>query len=427
MKKGKRLLSLLLALVMSVGMFSGLATTAFAASEQMSLAMYDLPRGGVNKEAWGHPALSLMGGWNSAARNGYWSVFCDGSYNGEIVYCIEPGIPCATGDKYGYNAENFWDNYPSNLNPTISPTVIKAYLGRIMQYGWQGYGDMSRNINDSADANDIAAQIATQLLVWETVVGERDSRFNHVWGSGQGKNNIIEMIRDDHPLRSLIFTHYASIENAVKEHTMLPSFFARSSGSAGSYELKWNGTNYSVTLTDTNGVLGNFRFSSNTPGIQFSVSGNQLTIFCDTAPSGAVTVTAEKTGGQRRGVVVWSDGVVGGGTQDFVTYGASVTDPVSGYLSLEIMTGSMKLKKTSEDGKVSGISFTITGEGYTGTKTTNTNGEIDISDLNPGVYTVTEQAIDKYEPQETRRVTVVSGQTATVTFNNKLKRGDLAV
>ena len=33
----------------------------------------------------------------------------------------------------------------------------------------------------------------------------------------------------------------------------------------------------------------------------------------------------------------------------------------------------------------------------------------------------------RYEPQETRRVTVVSGQTATVTFNNKLKRGDLTV
>ena len=47
--------------------------------------------------------------------------------------------------------------------------------------------------------------------------------------------------------------------------------------------------------------------------------------------------------------------------------------------------------------------------------------------LNPGVYTVTEQSIDKYEPQETQRVTIVSGQTATVNFNNKLKRGSLEV
>ena len=40
---------------------------------------------------------------------------------------------------------------------------------------------------------------------------------------------------------------------------------------------------------------------------------------------------------------------------------------------------------------------------------------------------MTEQSIDKYEPQSVQRVTIVSGQTATVTFNNVLKRGDLKV
>ena len=45
----------------------------------------------------------------------------------------------------------------------------------------------------------------------------------------------------------------------------------------------------------------------------------------------------------------------------------------------------------------------------------------------PGGYTVTEMSYDKYEPQESRRVTVVSGQVSTVNFNNKLKRGDLHI
>ena len=45
----------------------------------------------------------------------------------------------------------------------------------------------------------------------------------------------------------------------------------------------------------------------------------------------------------------------------------------------------------------------------------------------PGVYTVTEQEYDRYEPQESRRVTVVAGQVATVNFNNTLKRGDIEV
>lgn len=161
--------------------------------------------------------------------------------------------------------------------------------------------------------------------------------------------------------------------------------------------------------------------------MQFEVNGNELTIRCTTVPKGAITVQADKVGGERKGVVVWSDGVIGGGNQDFTTYGTTVSDPVSGYLKLEVMTGNMHLVKTSEDGKVDGISFTISGDGYNETKKTDANGVIDITDMNPGVYTVTEQSIDKYEPQSVQRVTIVSGQTATVTFNNVLKRGDLKV
>ena len=104
-------------------------------------------------------------------------------------------------------------------------------------------------------------------------------------------------------------------------------------------------------------------------------------------------VKAEKISAQRSGVVVWTDGITGGGKQDFATYGETVSDSMVGYLNLEVKTGNMKLIKTSEDGQVAGINFTITGEGYSATKTTNEAGEIDITDLNPGVYTVTEQAI----------------------------------
>lgn len=427
MKRAKRMLSLLLAAVTCLGTFAGFGTTAFAATEQMTAYMVDLPRSGdPNKAGWGHPSLSYLGGWSTGASD-HFTVHTQDTFNGKVVYCIEPGIGVKTGDRYNGFGEDFWDNYPSGLNPTIPPAVIKAYIGRIMQYGWQGNASTSRDSRNPSDADKIAAYTATQLLVWETVVGERDSQFEHVWGSSQGKNNIIEYVADNHPLRSQIFSYYASIEAQVKRHTMLPSFFSRSAGAADTFELKWNGANYSVTLTDSNNVLGNYTFSSSTAGMRFSVDGNRLTITCDTAPKGAVSITAEKVNGQRSGVVIWSDGVSGGGTQDFAAYGATVSDPVSGLLKLEVMTGSMKLIKTSEDGKVDGIRFSITGEGYSATKTTNAQGEIDITDLNPGVYTVTEQAVDKYEPQAVQRVTIVSGQTSTVHFNNVLKRGDLTV
>ena len=104
-----------------------------------------------------------------------------------------------------------------------------------------------------------------------------------------------------------------------------------------------------------------------------------------------------------------------------------MNDPVKGYLNIKVSYGSTKIVKTSEDGKVEGISFTITGNGVNKTVTTGAGGVIQIDNLAPGVYTVTEQSYDKYEPQEVRRVTVVSGQVATVNFNNTLKRGTLIV
>ncbi len=92
-----------------------------------------------------------------------------------------------------------------------------------------------------------------------------------------------------------------------------------------------------------------------------------------------------------------------------------------------LIPGSAKIVKTSEDGKVDGVSFHVQGNGIDQTVQTKNGGQIQIDNLMPGIYTVTELTEEKYEPQEVRRVTVVSGQTATVTFSNVLKRGDLTV
>ena len=93
----------------------------------------------------------------------------------------------------------------------------------------------------------------------------------------------------------------------------------------------------------------------------------------------------------------------------------------------ELIPGSAKIVKVSEDGKVDGITFRIQGNGIDKTVKTANGGVIQVDNLKPGVYTVTESEYDKYIPQEVRRVTVVSGQVSTVNFSNKLRRGDLTV
>ncbi len=425
--KSKRFLSLLLATLMCVTTLVGFGTTAYAAEETDEIYLVSFPRDGDANYGgeWGHESLSFMNGWSSDTSR-FTTIRAMSSYDGNICYCIEPGVPQETGDTFTKKGENFWDNYPSSYNHTISPDDIKLFIGRIFQYGYTGTISTSwRSQNEGGDK--LAHAVATQLLVWETVVGERDTDFNKV-GTG-GKNAIREQISPNHPLYSKIMGYYNSIVTSVQTHSKVPSFFAKSAGKAQNIELTWDGEKYTATLTDTNNVLANYSFSASVSGIRFSVNGNRLTITTDTAPENTVAITAEKSNSQRRGVITWTDGVYGpnGKLQDVVTYAQSVNDPVKGYLNLKVSYGSAKIVKTSEDGNVEGVSFVITGNGVNKTVVTGAGGTIQIDNLTPGVYTVTEQNYDKYEPQETRRITVISGQTATVTFNNVLKRGDLTV
>ena len=229
-------------------------------------------------------------------------------------------------------------------------------------------------------------------------------------------------------LDSRFSAYYDSIEASVKKHTVVPSFMDRSEEAAQTVELSWDGGRYTATLTDTNGVLGEYAFSSAQSDMTFAVDGNDLTISAETASADGVTITAVRNN-TRQGVVVWSDGHYGpdGTMQDVVTFRDTVSDPMYAYLHLRVGYGSIKIVKTSEDGEVSGISFTVSGSGTEQTVTTNATGEMQLDDLRPGVYTVTEQSSERYEPQEVRQVTVLSGQIATVTFHNTLKRGSLEV
>ena len=436
MKKNifRRGISGLLAVLMTFTALMGIGTTtAFAAStagETAESYSVGFPRDGdANLDysgTWGHDELHYMNGWTSGEATWMTTLHTIGSFDGQACYCIEPGVPRLLGKTYSRHGEDYWKNYPSDCNSTIDADTIKTLLGRIMQYGYQGNLSTSWRSQNDADAEKLAHMMATQALVWETVVGERDANFNHV---DPGSADAVKSVyRTSHPLYSRFSAYYDSIEDSVQKHTIVPSFMARSTGKAQTVELNWDGSFYSATLTDTNGVLGNYRFSSNQTGVSFSVQGNVLTISTQNAPTGTLRVTAEKEA-LRKGVVVWSDGHYGpdGTMQDVVTYSATVSDPVTAFLNLKVSYGGAKIIKTSEDGKVDGITFTITGEGVNQTVTTDRNGEIRIDNLMPGVYTVTEQSYDKYVPQESHRVTVLAGQTATVSFNNVLRRGNLTV
>lgn len=411
--KFKRVTSLFLATLMCVTTFAGIgSTTAYAASgEKADVYMVDFPRDGdANYDGvWGHSNLTLKNGWHTG-RSNFTNLKAIGSYSGNVAYCIEPGISLKVGQTMNKYDENYFNNLASN--GVISGDEIRLFVGRILQYGYRGTISTSWRSQNEAAANSIAQAYATQLLIWETVIGERDVNFNHVAASGC--SNVKDVINAKHPLRNKIFSYYNSMVQSVQNHATIPSFCNKSSGSAKTIELEWNGSKYTTTLTDSNNVLSKYNFKASISGVSFSVNGNKLTVSMDTAPSKEFTITATKKNAVRRGVVVWSEGKHGqnSSVQDVVSYAQEVSDSINGFVKMKVSYGSCQIVKTSEDGKVDGINFTITGNGINQTVTTANGGKFQIDNLMPGIYTVTEQAYDKYEPQETHRVTVVAGQVA---------------
>ena len=162
----------LLTTMLSVG-----GTTAFAAGTQEKVYIVSFPRSGdvSSNTGWGHTAQSYLNGWSTTA-NSYTVTRAIGGYEGQACYCIEPGVSQQTGDTLTKKDENFWDNYPDDYNSAIAPYTIKLFIGRIMMYGYTGNLSTGWRSNNSG-ADSLCNLIATQLLIWESVVGERDDNF----------------------------------------------------------------------------------------------------------------------------------------------------------------------------------------------------------------------------------------------------------
>ena len=185
----------------------------------------------------------------------------------------------------------------------------------------------------------------------------------------------------------------------------------------------------SLTVTDTNKVLSDYpAFTKNGSGwsITHSKNSNSLTIKVDKSCTASSFKLANgeyyKNGtGDNDELLLYYP--YGSEAYQKLIYSAYY-DPVSMAFSGSITPlGEMKLVKTSEDGIVAGINFTVTGaNGFSKTVTTNANGEIDISDLVPGTYTITEENIDRYVPNQSQTITVSSGKTSSVSFYNILKK-----
>ena len=126
-QKFKRTLSLFLAMLMCVTTLFGMGTTAFAAEETDEVYLISYPRDGDANYGgeWGHNSLSFMNGWSTATSR-FTTIRAMGSYEGNICYCIEPGVPQQTGNTFTKKGEDFWDEYPSSTTVPFLPMILSC-------------------------------------------------------------------------------------------------------------------------------------------------------------------------------------------------------------------------------------------------------------------------------------------------------------
>ena len=390
--------ALLMAAVTAVSLVP--ATTAFAAGDIGTVAFqhtYD-----SDGNAMRYNSSAVINGHTAGGTGDYkYRMFIDG----EVGFCIQPGVPLKTGNTLTKASSEAWNALSSNQRKAI---------GLALLYGYQG----NRN---ALSGSDDEKWLATQTLVWEFVTGCREATGSYQ----QTSRTVYDLHFGSNYANSGARTAYEQIVSMLSEYNTIPSFMSGGTNDI-TKELAYKDGKYSITLTDNNGVLSEYNFTSSDGNVSVSKSGNKLTVSSASAVSGTVRITATRnnipTVSSSAKLIAYGDPNL----QDVIT-GVENVDTVAAYMNIETPTGTLALKKTSEDGVVANISFTITGDNFSKTVKTGADGTISVEGLFPATYTVTEHTIDRYEPQKSQTVTLVGGKTSVVTFSNTLKRGDLEI
>ena len=373
-------------------------------------------------------------GWHFARYNNV-------PYEDDPLYCIEPCKNYAASTSGNYMDEdlgvsgsgstrgsNVWYAMPYSYRQAIALTLL---------YSRQLW-DSNYSVKTTAMANNpnVSTRIATQFLIYEIVTGLRDAdTFNRRGSNGYTSGDVF--YNAGVASVSGFAEKYNSIVSSVQNAMKIPSFTSRSSGSAPTITMSGN----QVSVTDSNGVLGNFSFT-NGNGASFSKSGNTLTITKtgSISPTALFSATRSLPSAENSTVSIYYS--ASSTYQTCVKLYSPQVDTLRAYFRINAPDpGAIALVKTTEDGQnLSGWQFSLYSNAacstlVSGPHTTNSNGKISITGLNAGTYYVkelghTNSAISsRYtcSGDNPQSVTVSNGTTTSVSFYNKLTVGALEI
>lgn len=219
--------------------------------------------------------------------------------------------------------------------------------------------------------------MATQLIVWEFVSGCRSTNDGYKCTNTKFIDGICAGGANP-GVKSV----YNAISKSLANYSIVPSFANAIASKAETYEMKYSDGKYTLTLADSNNILSDFSFKT-TSGISVSKSGNKLTLTSSSPVNDAVTFNSAKSMPSvgNTTLIPYGDTTL----QNVITGVENDADPVRAYFKVKTNAGNLNLIKTSEDGNVSNIEFTVNGDNYSKTVKTNSKGEFELTDLCPEV------------------------------------------
>ena len=431
MKTFKRLTTIVLALVMA----AMLAVSAYAATVVVKYKVY------VYTSQLTFKQYDYSSSTTPSTRN--LTILADSSLgsgsalyhvkyvNGALAYCIQPGVRSDDSRNYVQGSSGCWYNLPASVQSGIALALACGYPSA--EYG-TAYGD-----SNSSDIIGAEKWAATQAVIWDLICEYRSPYDYRSWGTSPFYT-CVDTSR--YPTFAL---WYSEIVDAMQSATDIPSFAATSSRWCDTIELtKDSSGNYSASVTDSNGVLSDFNFASNSGnGITFSQRGNTLTITATAeAAKGLSTEKTYSATGSAYGidpdeaVLCWYDST--GKYQSLASYTGTGLDPVRAYIKIKATVtedkGSLTINKTDADtGKaLAGVTYRLfdsAGNKIADT-TTGTGGKAVFSDLPLGSYTYQEiSAPEGYVVDDTKYpITITaSALNITATHTNALGKSGVEI
>lgn len=252
-----------------------------------AFANLTLPNGGIDIPAQGYiqhkkilPLYSVYLKNQTGYANNYY-----------VAYCIEPGVELGNTGHSGtaYTLDSMTEG--SGAMYRLSREKVEA-IGVALMYGQRDIA--SKKDEQSLRYEKLCRHAATQAIIWEIACGWRSPYPPYTLWDSTLYDAITQSLYCASSVWGTTFyldgmdDAYRVIANQMAQHYTIPSFMKSSRSSAPSYTLSPDGTGkYSITLTDTNGILSQYSFS-NTSKLTFSVSGNKLTVTANAPVSDVV-------------------------------------------------------------------------------------------------------------------------------------------